>query len=175
MQQVEERTGAAFEFAGRLTVAGRTLRAGDPDFPLERFEGAMRRVRLQDGAGTARRLDAAASLGTPVRRDALRANGPDGLTVCTAGMGLPFAPGRRNAAEGVGHPALPAHKGEAFGRDGGMLLEESRLWPQAVFVIDRADRIAYAESVPEQRPMQEPMQEPDDVAAAAAARRAAQA
>jgi len=178
MEQVEERTGEAFEFAERLTVLGRTLKVGDPapDFLLDRFDaadGVMRQVRLSDSAGTVRLLNVVNSLDTPVcqvetrRWDSLRADGLAGVTVYTVSMDLPFAQGRWNAAEGVGHQALSAHKSEAFGRDYGVLLKEWRLLQRAVFVIDRADRIAYAEYVPDQ------MTEPDYDTAVAAARRVA--
>ena len=178
MAQAEERTGEAFEFAERLTVIGRKLRPGDPapDFTLERFDaaaGAMRQVRLADSAGKVRLLNVVNSLDTPVchvetrRWDALRADLPDGVTVYTISMDLPFAQARWGAAEGVGHQALSAHKGEEFGRDYGVLLKEWRLLQRAVFVIDRDNRIAYAEYVPDQ------MQEPDYDAAVTAARRAA--
>lgn len=178
MVQVQERTGEAFEFAERLTVLGKMLRAGDPapDFLLERFDagdGAMRQVRLSDSAGTVRLLNVVNSLDTPVcqietrRWEGLRADGLDGVTVYTVSMDLPFAQTRWNGAEGVGHQALSAHKSEAFGRDYGVLLKEWRLLQRAVFVIDRADRIVHAEYVPDQ------MSEPDYDAAVAAARRAA--
>ncbi len=180
MEQVEERTGEAFEFAERLTVVGRQLRPGDPapDFILERFDaekGAMRQVRLSDSAGTVRLLNVVNSLDTPVcqvetrRWDSLQADELGGVTVYTVSMDLPFAQARWNSAEGVGHQALSAHKSEAFGRDYGVLLKEWRLLQRAVFVIDRADRIAYAEYVPDQ------MTEPDYDTAVAAARRVADA
>ena len=133
----------------------------------------MRQVRLADSAGRVRLLNVVNSLDTPVchvetrRWDALRADLPDGVTVYTISMDLPFAQARWGAAEGVEHQALSAHKGEEFGRDYGVLLKEWRLLQRAVFVIDRDNRIAYAEYVPDQ------MQEPDYDAAVTAARRAA--
>jgi thiol peroxidase len=178
MTQVEERTGEAFEFAEQLTVVGRKLRPGDlaPNFTLERFdaaEGAMRQVRLSDSAGTVRLLNVVNSLDTPVcqvetrRWDELRASLPDGVTVYTISMDLPFAQARWGAAERVGHQALSAHKSEEFGRDYGVLLKEWRLLQRAVFVIGRDDRIAYAEYVPDQ------MSEPDYDAALAVVHRGA--
>src|ERR687886_1116380 len=134
MTQVEERTGEAFEFAERLTVVGRKLQPGDPapDFTLERFdaaEGAMRQVRLSDSAGTVRLLNVVNSLDTPVcqvetrRWDELRAELPDGVTIYTISMDLPFAQARWRDAEGVAHPSLSAHKSEHFGQDYGVLLK----------------------------------------------------
>jgi thiol peroxidase len=70
-------------------------------------------------------------------------------------MDLPFAQARWREAENVGHQALSAHKDETFGRSYGVLLKEWRLLQRAVFVVDRDDRIAHAEYVPDQ------MAEPD--------------
>src|SRR6266700_6868735 len=67
---------------------------------------------------------------------------------------------------GVLHQALSAHRGEQFGRDYGVWLKEWRLFQRAVFVIDRADRIVYAEYVVDQ------LGEPDYVAALQALRQA---
>jgi thiol peroxidase len=131
----------------------------------------MRQVRLSDSAGTVRLLNVVNSLDTPVcqvetrRWDELRASLPDGATVYTISMDLPFAQARWGAAERVGHQALSAHKSEEFGRNYGVLLKEWRLLQRAVFVIDRNDQIIYAEYVPDQ------MREPDYDAALAAVRR----
>ena len=54
-----------------------------------------------------------------------------------------------------------------LGQDYGVLIKEWRLLQRAVFVIDRHDRIVYAEYVADQ------MLEPDYTAALEAARRAA--
>jgi thiol peroxidase len=175
---VEERTGEAFELGEQLTVVGSKLVPGDatPDFTLERFDaeaGAMQQVRLADSAGTVRLLNVVNSLDTPVchvetrQWEHLRGDLPAGVTVYTISMDLPFAQARWGAAEGVAHQALSAHKSEAFGRDYGVLLKEWRLLQRAVFVINRAGRITYAEYVPDQ------MREPDYGAALTAVRQAA--
>jgi thiol peroxidase len=82
----------------------------------------------------------------------------------TVSMDLPFAQARWRAAENVDHEALSAHKDVAVGEDYGVLLKEWRLLQRAVFVIDRHERIAYAEYVPDQ------MTEPDYEAAVAVVR-----
>ena len=78
-------------------------------------------------------------------------------------MDLPFAQARWRSSERVGHQLLSAHKDESFGRDYGVLVKEWRLLQRAVFVIDREDRIVYADYVADQ------MTEPDYDAAVAAA------
>jgi thioredoxin-dependent peroxiredoxin len=175
---VEERIGEAFELGEQLTVIGHKLAPGDaaPDFALERFDaeaGAMQQVRLADSAGAVRLLNVVNSLDTPVchvetrQWEHLRGDLPPGVTVYTISMDLPFAQARWSTAEGVTHQALSTHKSEDFGRDYGVLLKEWRLLQRAVFVINQADSIVYAEYVPDQ------MREPDYAAALAAVRQAA--
>lgn len=174
---MDERVGEAFELDERLTVVGRRLQPGDaaPDFALDAFDpetGTIAAVRLADSAGRVRLLNVVNSLDTPVchvethRWETSRADLPAGVEVATISMDLPFAQARWQNAEGVAHRVLSAHKAEAFGRDYGVLLKEWRLLQRAVFVVDRRDRIAYAEYVADQG------REPDYDAALAAVRRA---
>ncbi|HEY3079895.1 MAG TPA: thiol peroxidase [Chloroflexota bacterium] len=177
---MEERTGEAFELDERLTVVGRRLETGEPAPPfaldyLDPSDGAIKTVGLADSTGALRVLNVVNSLDTPVchvetrRWEELRRELPPGALVYTVSMDLPWAQARWCAAEAVGHRALSAHRSEEFGRAYGVLLKEWRLLQRAVFVIDRHDRIAYAEYVPDQ------MREPDYGAGVAAAQRAATA
>lgn len=177
-ERVEERIGEAFELGEQLTVIGRQLRPGDPApaFTLDHFNGsAVKPVRLQDSAGKVRLLHTVNSLFTPVchvetrRWEELRAGLPPGVELYTVSMDLPFAQERWQVTEDVKHPMLSTHRSEQFGRDYGVLIKEWRLLQRAVFVIDRHDRIVYAEYVADQ------MREPDYGAALEAARRAAPA
>ncbi len=173
-----ERTCEAYELGEQLTVLGSQLRAGAkaPAFQLESFDGesgAMSSISLADTAGKVRLLNVINSLDTPVchietrRWDRLRADLPPDTTIYTISMDLPFSQARWRTAEGVGHVALSAHKNEAFAIDYGILIKEWRLLQRAVFVIDRADRVTYAEYVADQ------MREPDYDAAVEAVRAAA--
>jgi thioredoxin-dependent peroxiredoxin len=63
---------------------------------------------------------------------------------------------------------LSSHRSEQFGRDYGVLLKEWRLLQRAEFVVDKNDRIVYAEYVMDQ------MTEPDSDAALEAAHKAFQ-
>jgi thiol peroxidase len=176
--RMEERTGEAFELGEALTVVGRKLQIGEPapDFTLDCLDAAdstMRRVRLADSAGTVRLLNVVNSLDTPVcavetrQWERLQAGLPAGVRVYTVSMDLPYAQARWQQAEGVQHQALSAHRSEVFGQAYGVLIKEWRLLQRAVFVIDRQDRVAYADYVADQ------MQEPDYPAAMEAVRRAA--
>jgi len=175
---MEERTGEAFELDMRLTVVGRQLHPGDPApaSTLEHFEpasGMLQTVRLADSAGHVRLLNVVNSLDTPVCHvetrhwEALRADLPPDVQLYTISMDLPFAQARWQQAEGVTHVTLSAHQSEQFGQDYGVLLKEWRLLQRAVFVIDRDDRIAYAEYVGDQ------MREPDYARAVEAVRQVA--
>lgn len=174
MSDLIERTGEAHELGEQLTVIGRRLEPGDaaPDFELDLLDaesGAMRQVRLADSAGKVLLLHVINSLDTPVchvetrRFDTLRSTLPANVEVLTVTMDLPFAATRWQAAEGVTHHTLSSHRSERFGIEYGVLIKEWRLLQRSVFVIDRNDRIAYAEYVGDQ------MLEPDYDAAVRAA------
>src|SRR3954453_9423827 len=170
---MEERTGEAFEFDARLTVVGRKLQPGDaaPAFVLDHIDpadGSMQIVSLADSSGSVRLLNVVNSLDTPVchvethRWEDLQRDMPHDVRVYTVSMDLPFAQSRWQSAEHVNHPALSAHRDTQWGSDYGVLIKEWRLLQRAVFVIDRNDRITYAEYVADQ------MHEPDYQAALAA-------
>jgi len=174
----EERRGEAFEGTERLTVLGRRLGPGDdaPDFTLDTLDaadGAIHPVRLADSNGMVRLLTVVNSLDTPVchietrRWETLGGRLPADIRLYTVSMDLPYAQARWRRAEAVAHQALSAHREERFGIDYGVLLKEWRLLQRAVFVIDRLDKIAYAEYVADQ------LREPDYAAALEAARQAA--
>ncbi|MDB5057843.1 MAG: Redoxin domain protein [Chloroflexi bacterium] len=162
---MDERSGEAYEGGLQVTVVGRKLRAGDtaPDFSLDHLnpaDGQIRTVHLADTAGKVRLLNVINSIDTPVCHvetrhwESLRSVMPPNVQIYTVSMDLPYAQARWHAAEEISHPSLSAHRDEAFGRDYGVLVKEWRLLQRAVFVIDREDRIAYAEYVADQ--MQEP-------------------
>ena len=186
---MHERTDEAFELGERLTVVGKKLLPGEvaPDFLLdylERSDANVRKVRLADSTGKVRLLNVVNSLDTPVcqaqtrrweklarelssdvcvysmkRWEQLSKNLSSGFQVYTVSMDLPFAQARWRSAEKVTHCSLSAYRNERFGEDYGVLIKEWRLLQRAVFVIDRQDRIAYAEYVADQ------MREPDYEAA----------
>ena len=177
---MEERIGEAFELGEQLTVVGPKLSSGTkaPAFTLDSFsptESLMCRVQLADSAGQVRLLNIVNSLDTPVchtetrQWEQLGAELPDNVVIYTISMDLPYAQARWQTSEGVRHTMLSAHRSSQFGSDYGVLLKEWRLLQRAVFVIDPAGRIVYAEYVADQ------MAEPDYAAALAAAQQAAAA
>jgi thiol peroxidase len=174
---IEERTGEAFEFDEQLTVVGGKLKPGDkvPEFELDYFDSdneEMLNVRLSDSTGKVRLLSVVNSLDTPVchvethRFEDSLSDLPSDVELYTISMDLPFAQARWHKQENVSHRSLSSHRSEQFGRDYGVLLKEWRMLQRAVFVVDKNDRIVYAEYVADQ------MREPDYEAALQAARNA---
>ncbi|WP_279579311.1 redoxin family protein [Fodinicola feengrottensis] len=133
-----------------------------PAFELDWLasDGAVIPVRLSDSAGAVRLLNVINSIDTPVCSLETRTwderlfSEDSAIRMSTVSMDLPFALDRWRTETHAGHQFLSAHRDERFGVDYGVLLKQWRLLQRAVFVIDREDRIAYAEYVPDQ--MREP-------------------
>jgi thiol peroxidase len=167
---MEERTGFAFAGTQQLRVVGRQLHAGDraPDFCLDYLDLAdlaVRTVGLADSTGLIRLLNVVNSLATPLchqvikQWETLRVRLPPDACIYTESVDPPQVQARWQESEGVLHQVLSAHRSDQFGQDYGVWLQEWRQLARAVFVLDRADRIAYAEYVIDQ------LREPDYAAA----------
>jgi thioredoxin-dependent peroxiredoxin len=171
MDEGMEEAGA---FDEPLTVKGRQLQAGEPapDFRLDYLDLAdlvVRTICLADSSGSVRLLNVVNSLAAPFYQqvikqwETLRVQLPAEVCLYSVSMDPPQVQARWQETEGVLHQMLSAHCSDQFGRDYGVWLQEWRQLAQAVFVLDRADRIAYAEYVVDQR------REPDYAAALQAA------
>jgi thiol peroxidase len=174
---MEEHTGEAFAGAEQLTVIGRQLKAGDPapDFRLDYLDLAdlaVRTISLADSTGQVRLLNLINTLVSAhcqqviKQWEMLRVMLPPDACIYTVSMDPPQMQARWQAAVGVLHQILSAHRGDQFGQDYGVWLKEWRQLAQAVFVLDRNDRIVYAEYVADQ------LREPDYAAAIQAVQRA---
>ena len=175
---MEERMGEAFTGTEQLTVMGRQLHVGDlvPAFRLDYLDladQAIRTVGLADSAGMVRLLSVVNSLERPLCQcvtrqwEALGAALPATTCIYTVSVDSPQMQANFQDSAGVLHQALSAQRSEPFGQEYGVWLKEWRLFQRAVFVLDRLDRIVYAEYVAAQR------REPDYVAAIQAVRQAA--
>lgn len=174
---MEERRGEAFAGADQLTVMGRQLHVGDaaPDFRLDYLDLAdlvVRTISLADSAGLVRLLSVVNSLELPVCQritrqwEVLCADLPAYACIYSVSMDSPQMQAHWQDNAGVLHQALSAQQSEQFGLDYGVLLKEWHQLQQSVFVIDRNDRIVYAEYVADQ------LSEPDYAAAMQAVRQA---
>jgi thiol peroxidase len=174
---MEERMGEAFAGTEHLTVMGKQLHAGDlaPDFRLDYLDLAdlaVRTISLADSRGLVHLLSVVNSLEHPICQrvtrqwEALCAALPPDACIYTVSMDSPQMQARWQDAAGVLHQALSAQRSEQFGQDYGVWLREWRLLQRAVFVLDRHDRVVYAEYVADQ------LCEPDYTAALQAVQQA---
>jgi peroxiredoxin len=99
--------------------------------------------------------------------ETLRLQLPAEACIYTVSMDLPQAQASFQETAGVLHQMLSAHYSDRFGQDYGVWLQQWRQLARAVFVLDRHDRIAYAEYVADQQ------REPDYGAAMEAVQQAA--
>lgn len=155
---MEERMDEALIGTEPLSVRGRQLKAGDlaPDFRLEYLDladMAVRTICLADSTGWVRLFNVVNSLAAPLCRqvikrwETLRALLPPDVCIYTVSLDLPQVQAHWQETEGVLHQLLSAHRSDRFGRDYGVWLQQVRQLAPAVFVLDRHDRIAYAEYV----------------------------
>jgi thioredoxin-dependent peroxiredoxin len=175
---MEERIGEAFAGNEQLTVIGKHLHLGDvaPDFSLDYLDLVdmlVRTVSLADSVGMVRLLSVVSTLERPVcqlvtrRWEAHCADLPPDASIYTVSMDSPQMQASFQDTAGVLHQALSAQRWAQFGQDYGVWLKEWRLLQRAVFVIDRHNRIVYAEYVGDQ------LLEPDYGVAMEAVRQAA--
>ncbi len=150
-----ERPGATTMRGNPLTLVGPELKPGDaaPGFNL--VDGALKPVTLADTAGHVRILSVVPSLDTPVcdaqtRRFNEAAASLPGIDIIAVSMDLPFAQKRWCGAFAVDNvKMLSDHKDASFGSNYGTLIKELRIESRAIFVIDRNNRVCYAEYVKE--------------------------
>ncbi len=174
---MEERMGEAFAGAEQLTVIGWQLQAGDraPDFRLDYFDLAdlaVRTISLADTTGLVRLLNVVNTLESPRCQqvihqwETLRVMLPPDACIYTVSMDPPQMQARWQDTMGVLHQILSAQRSEQFGQDYGVWLKEWRQLAKAVFVLDRNNRIVYAEYIADQ------LREPDYAAPIRAVQRA---
>ena len=149
----------AVTFKGKpLTLVGPQLKAGDkaPDFAC--VGSGLEVVTLGKTPAKARLFSVVPSLDTPVcsqqtkKFDEALAAYKDRLACYTVSLDLPFAQKRFCTAENVTNmQTLSDTHDHSFGQNYGVLIEglPLPLLSRAVFVVDKAGKITYAEYVPE--------------------------
>ncbi len=158
------------------TLEGAELHVGQPapDFKLQAND--MSDVTLAAGKGKVRILSTVPSLDTPVcdketRRFNEEAARLSGVEILTISVDLPMAQKRWCGAAGIERvKTLSDHRTTDFGRNYGVLVKGGpldRFLSRAIFVVDKHDKLAHVEYVPEIA------QEPNYDAALSAARKAA--
>ena len=139
-----------------LTLVGPALAAGD-DAPNATLVGNdLQPVVLSSFRGQRAIVSVVPSLDTPVcdvqtRRFNQEATAlGDDVAVLTVSCDLPFAQARWCGAAGAERVVtLSDYRDGAFGKAWGLFIEELALLTRAVFVVDAAGKIAYAQIVPE--------------------------
>ncbi len=138
-----------------LTLEGKALLVGEvaPDFTV--LGRDLHEVRLSQFAGKIKVISVTPSLDTPVCDVQLRrfnseaASLPSDVVVLNISMDLPFAIDRFCVAAGIDRvEALSDHRNASFGTAFGVLIRELRLLARSVFILDKDDRVRYAEIVP---------------------------
>jgi len=152
----EERTGIVTMGGRPMTLLGPELKKGDtaPEFLV--LDNSLNPVKLSDSRGKIRLLSAVPSLDTEVcaleteifNKEAQKLS--KDVVVYTISMDLPFAQKRwvdENEIEDV--ITLSDFNNADFGKNYGVLLKELRLLTRAVIVVDKNDKIADFQIVPE--------------------------
>ncbi|GGI40375.1 thiol peroxidase [Mammaliicoccus stepanovicii] len=138
-----------------VTLLGEEVTVGSiaPDFTVLANDLSTR--TLNDYEGKKKLISAVPSLDTGVCSQQTRkfneeaANEQDGV-VLTISNDLPFAQKRWCAAEGLDNVVtLSDHRDLSFGENFGVVMEELRLLARSVFVLDKDNKVVYAEVVSE--------------------------
>lgn len=150
-----ERTAATTLMGNPMNLTGPELKAGDtaPDFHAT--DVGLKPVTLSDTGNGVRIFSVVPSLDTPVcdaqtkRFNEEMETLPD-VTVYTISADLPFAQKRWSGAFGVDRvKMLSDHKDMSFGENYGTLISDLRIESRAIFVVDKENKIRYAEYVKE--------------------------
>ncbi|OGX40190.1 MAG: lipid hydroperoxide peroxidase [Omnitrophica WOR_2 bacterium RIFCSPHIGHO2_02_FULL_68_15] len=149
------RKGAVTFKGSPMTLVGPELKAGSPAPEFTALATDLSSVALSSLKGRPVLISATPSLDTPVcDQQAKRFNEEaaklPGVAVLNISMDLPFAQRRWCGAAGADRiKTLSDHRDASFGTAYGTLIQELRLLARAVFVVDGAGTVRYAEYVPE--------------------------
>jgi len=157
MNHTEKRANAVTFKGNPLTLVGPALKAGDqaPDFTCL---SGLDLVTLAKTPAKARMFSVVPSLDTPVCSEQTRkfdkeiADLKDKAVCYTVSLDLPFAQKRFCAAENIANmQSLSDVHNQSFGKGYGVLIEglPLALLARAIFVVDKNNKITYAEYVPE--------------------------
>lgn len=150
-----ERQGA-ITFKGKpVTLIGPEIKVGDQAPAFTVLANDLSPVTLADSAGHVRIISVVPSLDTATcdmqtRRFNEEASKLPGVKILTVSADLPFAQKRWCGAAGVENlQTVSDHRDLSFGTAYGVVIKELRLLARAVFVVDKNDKVVYAEYVAE--------------------------
>ncbi len=138
-----------------MKLAGPELKPGDaaPDFEV--VDSKLQATQLANTGNRVRIFSVVPSLDTPVcdaqtRRFEDESAKLPAIGFYTDSMDLPFAQKRWCGAFGVERVGmLSDHRNGSFGEHYGTLISDMRMESRAVFVVDKDNRIRYAQYVPD--------------------------
>jgi thiol peroxidase len=153
---MRERQGMITIHGNPLTLVGEEITIGMPAPDCELLDNDLNPVKISSFRGKVVIISAVPSLDTPVcdietRRfnDEAAMLGPD-VQILTVSMDLPFAQKRWCGAAVVDKlKTLSDHRQAEFGQAYGVLIKELRLLARAVFIVDAAGMVQYAQLVKE--------------------------
>ncbi len=154
MNAIAERSGVTTFRGHPVTLLGPEVKIGDRAPEFTALANDMSPVSLSASSGTVRVISVVPSLETPVcdaqtRRFNQAVSELGDASVLTISVDLPFAQARWCGAAGVDAvQTLSDYRDLSFGQAYGVVIKEFRLLARAVFVVDAADTVVYAEYVP---------------------------
>jgi thiol peroxidase len=166
----EERNNIVTFKGNPATLLGPNIKVGDsaPEFHV--VDNNLQPVTLASNLGKVQIITVVPSIDTPVCDTMTRkfnekaAQLPESVVVLTVSVDLPFAQKRWCGNAGIERiHTVSDYQERSFGLNYGLLLKELKLLARAVYVIDKAGKVAYREIV------KEVTAEPDYDAALAAA------
>ncbi|HEX9996249.1 MAG TPA: thiol peroxidase [Abditibacterium sp.] len=139
-----------------IELSGTPPQVGDTAPAFDLTGGDMASVTLGESSGKVRVISIVPSIDTPVcsiqtsrfnrEFDSL----PESVVGYTVSVDTPMAQNRWCAAEGVEKMKLLSdYKGNTFGRDYGLYMASLGLLARSVIIVDKDDKIAYVQLVPE--------------------------
>jgi thioredoxin-dependent peroxiredoxin len=153
---MNERTGVVTFKGGPITLVGDEVKVGDKAPKCEVLANDLTEINLTAYTDKILVISSVPSLDTPVcdtqtrRFNEEAGKLSDDVLVLTISMDLPFAQSRWCGAAGITHvQTLSDHRNARFGTAYGLLLRELRLLTRAVYVVDKAGIVRYAEVVKE--------------------------
>jgi thioredoxin-dependent peroxiredoxin len=152
----QERPGAVTLKGNPLTVIGAPLSVGDKAPNFELVANDLSKVGGDQFAGKVRLISVVPSLATGICDQQTRrfneeaANFGDDVVVLTVSSEHPWNQRSWCGAAGIDKvQVLSDHLDMSFGEAYGVYMKDLRLEQRSVFVIDRSDKVAYVEYVPE--------------------------
>ncbi len=139
-----------------VEISGQPPRVGDPAPAFDLVANNMESVKLSDSDGKIRVLSVVPSVDTSVcslqtvRFNREFAQLPESVVGYTISVDTPFAQTRYCGAEGIEKVQLLSdYKGNTFGHDWGLYIQDMGALARSVFIVDKDGTIAYEQIVPE--------------------------